>query len=124
VQLWHNTDLPMYLSTPVADGQMLFGFSNKRKGQLFCLDARSGKATWTSEGRFATNVSLLSAGPNLVVLTTDGELIVLRRNSLKYDEIRRYELSSSPVWAHPVLLRDAIVVRDIDSIAVWSLSGS
>jgi outer membrane protein assembly factor BamB len=114
----------MYQSTPVADGQKLFGFSNKRKGQLFCLDARSGKATWTSEGRFATNVSLLSAGPNLVVLTTDGELIVLRRNSLKYDEIRRYELSSSPVWAHPVLLRDAIVVRDIDSIAVWSLSGS
>jgi outer membrane protein assembly factor BamB len=124
VQLWHNTELPMYLSTPVADGQMLFGFSSKRKGQLFCLDARTGKAAWTSEGRFATNVSLLSAGPDLVALTTDGELIVLRRNAAKYDEIRRYELSSSPVWAHPVLLRDAIVVRDVDSVAVWSLSGS
>jgi outer membrane protein assembly factor BamB len=124
VQLWHNADLPMYLSTPVADGPMLFGFSNKRKGQLFCLDARTGKATWTSEGRFATNASLLSAGPNLVVLTTDGELIVLKGNPAKYEEVRRYEVSSSPVWAHPVLLRDAIVVRDVDSIAVWSLSAS
>jgi hypothetical protein len=57
-----------------------------------------------------------------VVLTTDGELIVLRRDSAKYDELRRYELSSSPVWAHPVLLRDTIVVRDAESTAVWSLS--
>jgi outer membrane protein assembly factor BamB len=122
VQVWHNTDLPMYLSTPVADGPMVFGFSNKRKGQLFCLDARNGKASWTSEGRLASNASLLSAGRNLVVLTTDGELIVLERTSSKYGELRRYQLSSSPIWAHPVLLRDAIVVRDAESIAVWSLS--
>ena len=122
VQVWHNSDLSMYLSTPVADGPMLYGFSNKRKGQLFCLDARSGKTVWTSEGRVATNASLLSAGPNLVVLTTDGELIVLDRKTTKYNELRRYELSASPVWAHPVLLRDAIVVRDAESIAVWNLS--
>jgi outer membrane protein assembly factor BamB len=122
IQLWHNADLPMYLSTPVADGSRLFGLSNKRKGQLFCLDAQTGKATWTSEGRFATSASLLSAGPNLLVLTTDGELIILRRNNAKYDELRRYELSTSPVWAHPVLLRDAIVVRDVESLGVWSLS--
>ena len=124
VQVWHNTDLPMYLSSPVADGPLLYGFSNKRKGQLFCLDARTGKAAWTSEGRVATSASLLSAGPNLVVLTTDGELILLERSSTKYTELRRYQLSSSPVWAHPVLLRDAIVVRDAESIAAWSLSAS
>ncbi|MGB2717869.1 MAG: PQQ-binding-like beta-propeller repeat protein [Vicinamibacterales bacterium] len=122
VQVWHNAELPMYLSTPVADGSMLFGFSNKRKGQLFCLDAKTGRAAWTSEGRVATNASLLSAGPNLVVLTTDGELIVVRRSTAKYEELRRYQLSSSPIWAHPVLLRDAIVVRDAESIAVWGLS--
>ena len=121
VQLWHNPDLPMYLSTPVADGSLLFGFSNKRKGQLFCLDAATGKTAWTSEGRVATNASLLSAGPNLVALTTDGELIVLQRTNAKYSELRRYQLSSSPVWAHPVLLRDAVVVRDAESLNVWNL---
>lgn len=120
-QLWHNADLPMYMSTPVADGPMLFGFSNRRKGQLFCLDARTGTAKWTTEGRAGTNASLLSAGPNLVVLTTDAELLVLRRNAEKYDELRRYKLSSSPTWAHPALLGDAIVVRDAESVAVWSL---
>jgi outer membrane protein assembly factor BamB len=120
-QIWHNTDLPMYMSTPVADGPMLFGFSNRRKGQLFCLDARTGVAKWTTEGRTGTNASILSAGPNLVVLTTDGELIVVRRNPDKYDEAHRYKLSSSPTWAHPALLADAVVVRDAESLSVWAL---
>jgi outer membrane protein assembly factor BamB len=120
-QIWHNADLPMYMSTPVADGPMLFGFSNRRKGQLFCLDARTGTAKWTTEGRAGTNASLVSAGPNLVVLTTDGELIVLRRNPDKYQELRRYRLSSSQTWAHPALLPSAIVIRDADSLAVWGL---
>jgi outer membrane protein assembly factor BamB len=120
-QIWHNTDLPMYMSTPVADGSWLFGFSNRRKGQLFCIDAQTGKAMWTTEGRAGTNASLLSAGPNLVVLTTEGELLVLSRNPKKYEEVRRYKLSTSPTWAHPALLPDAVVVRDADSLAVWAL---
>jgi outer membrane protein assembly factor BamB len=120
-QIWHNAELPMYMSTPVADGPMLFGFSNRRKGQLFCLDARTGTATWTTEGRAGTNASLVSAGPNLVVLTTEGELIVLRRNPDKYEELRRYKVSSSATWAHPVLLSDAVVVRDADTLSVWAL---
>jgi len=120
-QLWHNADLPMYMSTPVADGPMLFGFSNRRKGQLFCLDARTGTAKWATEGRVALNASLISAGPHLVVLTTDGELIVLRRNPDKYEEVRRYKVASLPTWAHPALLGDALVVRDAESISVWAL---
>jgi glucose dehydrogenase len=120
-QVWHNTDLPMYMSSPVADGPMLFGFSNRRKGQLFCLDARTGAAKWTTEGRAGTNASILSAGPNLVVLTTEGEMLVVRRNPEKYEELRRYRLSSAQTWAHPALLSDAIVVRDAESVAVWGL---
>ena len=120
-QIWHNTDLPMYMSTPVADGPMLFGFSNRRKGQLFCLDATTGTAKWTTEGRAGTNASLLSAGPNLVVLTTDGDMLVLRRTTDKYEELRRYKVASSPTWSHPALLSDAVVVRDTESVAVWSL---
>jgi outer membrane protein assembly factor BamB len=120
-RLWHNTDLPMYMSTPVADGTMLYGFSNRRKGQLFCLDATTGEAKWTTEGRTGMSASLIAAGAHLVVLTSEGELLVLRRTPEKYDELRRYKVASTPVFAHPALLRDAIVVRDAESVAVWAL---
>jgi outer membrane protein assembly factor BamB len=121
-QVWHNPELPMYMSTPVADGSFIYGFSSRRKGQLFCLDARTGKATWTTEGRAAQSASLASVGPNLLVLTTDGDLLVLRRSSERFEEVRRYKVSDGPVWAHLALAAGAVVVRDARSVAVWALN--
>ena len=120
-ELWHNTDLPMYMSSPVADGSFVYGLASKRKGQIFCMDARTGTAKWATEGRAAPNAGLVSAGPNLVVLTSEGELIVARRTPEKFDELRRYTMASSQTWAHPVLLGQEIAIRDAASIAVWSL---
>ena len=57
----------MYMSSPVVDGNHIYGYSNKRKGQLFCLDATTGKVTWTTEGRAGQNASLQSAGADLVL---------------------------------------------------------
>ena len=118
---WHNTDLPMYMSSPVADGSLLYGFSNKRKGQLFCLDAATGTAKWTTEGRGGTNAAIQSAGDNLVVLTTDGELLLIKRTPVKYEELRRYKVADSQTWGYPVLLGQSIVIRDANSIAAWGL---
>jgi outer membrane protein assembly factor BamB len=120
-QAWHNTDVPMYMSSPVADGNYVYGFSSKRKGQFFCLDATTGKVAWTTDGRGGTNAAIQSAGPNLVVLTTDGDLLVVKRNPVKYEELRRYDMSESETWAQPVLLKDRILIRDATSIALWSL---
>jgi hypothetical protein len=67
------------------------------------------------------NASLLSAGPNLIVLTTDGDLIVARRGPEKFDELRRYKIADSQTWAHPVLLGHDLLVRDATSITLWGL---
>jgi outer membrane protein assembly factor BamB len=120
-QVWHNTDVPMYMSSPILDGGFLYGFSNRRKGQLFCLEAATGKVRWATEGRGGQNASLVSAGPNLVVLTTDGDLVVVRRTPDRYDELHRYKVGEGDTWAQPVVLKDGVVVRDADSVTFWSL---
>ena len=120
-QLWNNTDLPMYMSSPVVDGSFVYGFGSKRKGQLFCLDAETGVAKWTTEGRGGTNAAIQSAGPNLVVLTTDGELLVVRRTPEKYDELKRYKVAESQTWAHPVLVPGGVLIRDATGLTLWSL---
>ena len=121
VQVWHNADVPMYMSSPVADGGFIYGFSNRRKGQLFCVDAATGKVRWTTEGRAGTNAALQIAGPNLVVLTTEGDLLVVRKNPDKYEELHRYSIANGQTWAQPVLLKTGIVVRAADSVALWGL---
>jgi outer membrane protein assembly factor BamB len=120
-QVWHNADLPMYMSTPVADGTFVYGFSSRRKGQLFALDAATGKAAWTTEGRAGQNASIVSAGPNLVVLTNDGDLIVVKRSPERFEELRRYKVSQSPTWSHPVLLGGQLIIRDAESVTLWQL---
>ena len=118
-QLWNNTDLPMYMSSPVVDGSFVYGFGSKRKGQLFCLDAETGVAKWTTEGRGGTNAAIQSAGSNLVVLTTDGELLIVRRTPEKYDELKRYKVAESQTWAHPVLVPGGVLIRDAAALTLW-----
>jgi outer membrane protein assembly factor BamB len=118
-QLWNNSDLPMYMSSPVVDGNLVYGFGSKRKGQLFCIDAETGVAKWTTEGRGGTNAAIQSAGSNLVVLTTDGELLVVRRTPEKYDEVKRYKLAESQTWAHPVLVPGGVLIRDVAALTLW-----
>jgi outer membrane protein assembly factor BamB len=119
-QVWHNPDVPMYMSSPVADGGFIYGFSNRRKGQLFCIEAASGKVKWTTEGRTGMNAALQIAGPDLVVLTTEGELIVVRKNPDKYEELHRYAIADGQTWGQPVLLKNGVVIRAADSVALWS----
>lgn len=120
-QIWHNADLPMYMSSPVSDGSFVYGFSNRRKGQLFALDAKTGKAAWSTEGRTGQNAAIVSAGDNIVVLTNEGDLIVAKRSPERFEELRRYKVSPSQTWSHPVLLGNQLVVRDADSITLWQL---
>jgi outer membrane protein assembly factor BamB len=120
-QVWHAADLPMYMSSPVADGGYLYGFSNRRKGQVFCLDARTGAVKWTTEGRSGTNAALQIAGPNLVILTTEGELIVARKDPGKFEELHRYKVADSGTWAQPVLTGRDLVIRDATAVSLWSL---
>jgi outer membrane protein assembly factor BamB len=109
------------MSSPVVDGAVVYGFSNKRKGQLFCLDAKTGTVKWTTEGRGGANAALQSAGGNLLVLTTDGELIVAKRHSEKFEELHRYTVADSETWAQPVLLKDAVIIRTADAVTRWGV---
>ena len=120
-QAWQNAEATSYMSSPIVDGTYVYGFSNKRKGQLFCLDATTGKITWSTEGRAGMNASLQSAGADLVVLTTEGELLIVKRNPAKYEEVRRYKVADGQTWAQPVLLGNQIVVRDATTIAVLTM---
>jgi outer membrane protein assembly factor BamB len=119
-EVWHNAEMPMYMSSPVLDGDTLYGFSSKKKGQLFAQDAKTGAVRWATEGRTGANAALQVAGPNLVVLTTEGDLLVLRRNPQKYEELRRYEVADSPTWAQPVLLRDGFLIRDAETLRYFA----
>lgn len=121
-EIWTNDAVPMYMSSPVLSGDHLYGFTEKRRGSLFCLDARDGKLLWTDEGRQGDNASLVLAGNQLLVLTTEGELLVVPANPGGYQVTASYEVADTPTWAHLTVTGGRILVKDQTTLAVWSVN--
>lgn len=120
--VWKNTDVGMYMNSPVLAGNLVFGLSHKRRGQFFCLDAASGKTLWTDEGGRGDNAAMLLAGGFVVSLTSDADLIVSAASASGLDAVRTYKVADSQTWAHPVLVRGGVLIKDATTLGFWALN--
>jgi outer membrane protein assembly factor BamB len=116
---WENADIPMYMSSPVEANGFLYGLTNRNRGQFFSVDARTGKTVWTTKGREADNAALVAAGDLILATTTEGELVVIRANPKQFDLVKRYTVAESPIWAHPALVPNGLVVKDAETLVLW-----
>lgn len=117
--VWQNRDFSMYMSSPVVSGDLLFGFSERKRGQFFCLKPGDGTALWTSEGRQADSAAVVAAGSVWLILTPDAELIVARQSAKAFEPLRKYNVAASPTWAHPVPVGHGILIKDAATLALW-----
>jgi len=117
--VWENKDLSMYMSSPVVSGDLLFGFSTRKRGELVCLNPATGVTLWKSEGRLADSAAMVSAGSVMLLLTTDADLIVFRKSDKAFEQLGKYTVASSPTWAHPVILGTGILIKDATTLALW-----
>ena len=120
--VWRNSDLSMYMSSPVAEGDLLFGFSQYKKGQFFCADARSGATRWTSPPRQGDNAAFLISGEHLILLKDDAELIIARVTATAFEPLRHYTVADSPTWAHPLVLKNGVVIKDATTLSLWAVN--
>jgi len=120
-ELWSNPDIAPQYNTPVLRDGFLFGLSDK--GNLFCVDARTGKTAWMDEtsrdrGGFGP---VVSAGSCLMALPSSAELIVYKPNDKQYEELAKIKVSDTPIYAHPVLAGNRIIVKDQETVAMLTI---
>jgi outer membrane protein assembly factor BamB len=121
-EVWANKDSRLYLSTPVLESNILFGFSALKKGQFFALDADTGKTLWQGPGRTGENAAILNlGGKELLLLTNDAKLIVLPIHTKEYAPTVQYTVANSETWAHPVVLDNRILIKDLTTLKSLSL---
>ena len=121
-EVWKNPDIAMYLSSPVFGDGLIYGLSSKKKGQFFALDAKTGVARWTTEGREGEHASLLLTPQHVVFLTNSANLIVAKRNTPSFAVERRYEVAEASTFATPVLLGSNILVRDATGLILLTIT--
>jgi len=120
---WENDAVGAYMSTPVLTGGRLFGMSHRKHGQFFALDAATGATIWLSEGRQGDNAAVLAGGGTLFLLTTGSELIVAPQAGDSFAPMRTWPVAQSPTWAHPVVLNEGVLVKDIETLAFLGFDG-
>jgi outer membrane protein assembly factor BamB len=118
-ELWANDTLGTGFNTPVLKDGLLFGLSDK--GNLYCLDAKTGQAGWTDSNRLGNFGAVLDAGGCLLAMPSNAELIAFKPADKAYEELARIKVSDTPVYATPVVAGNRIFVKDQESVALLTL---
>ncbi len=123
-QRWHQKKVALDMSTAVVNGDLLYGFSHYGRGRLFCLDPKTGEVRWQGPGRTGENVMFLSIPGHVVALINDGQLKIIAASGDRFKMVASYRVAESSTWAPPVLLESGILVKDSQTLTLWSLAGS
>lgn len=118
-EVWRNKEVAMYMSSPVLVDGHLYGFSSRNKGQLVCLNPRTGETLWKAAGRAGQNASLIAAGSLLFITGADGDLTVARANPKAFESVASYKVSQSATWPHPALVGRQILIKDSAALSLW-----
>lgn len=120
-ELWSNPDVAPQYNTPVLCDGVLFGVSDK--GNLFGVDARTGKTAWTdptSRDRQGFT-SIVAGGSCLLALASSAEMTIFKPDGKQYAEIAKIKVSDTPIYAHPVLAGNRIFVKDAESVTMLAV---
>lgn len=118
---WETREITMYMSTPVVNGTTLYGMSDKQRGMLFVMDATDGTVRWKSEGRLGANASLTDIGSAFLVLADSGELTVQQKTRDALQEVMKYKVAETPVWASPAVFGDQILIKDKTTLMLYKI---
>ncbi len=121
VPQWANHQLKINLSTTVRVGNYLYG---QGQGQNYiCADALSGETKWQKSGfgaQGSENSSTIVVGKNLLVLTDEGELVLIAARADQYTELSRAQVCGK-TWNYPAFASGKLYVRDARELICYDL---
>jgi outer membrane protein assembly factor BamB len=117
-EVWRKSDvMSSQYTTPVLHEGMLYGIDGRDDippAHLRCIDPRSGRILWSEDNYgYAT---LLKAGDKLIIVTTDGELVLAQADPKSYKELGRHQLTTDTLRALPALAGGRLYVRDTQTL--------
>ena len=141
--LWNDADkgrrksLQSHWTTPIHHNGYVYGDSSRHpeNADIRCVELATGKVMWREPDNGHT--SLLMVDGHFVVLTEFGELILIKVNPQKYEEISRFDLfrlvegapkersraaqREAPWWAAPILSHGLLYVRSKNTLMCLEL---
>jgi outer membrane protein assembly factor BamB len=115
-ELWRNNRMKNRFSGSVLRDGVIYGLD---EGILAALDAETGEIKWKG-GRYGYGQVLL-AGNNLIVLTEDGDLALVRATPGRHEEVTRFHVLDGKTWNVPAIAGGYLLVRNLAEMAAFDL---
>jgi outer membrane protein assembly factor BamB len=116
--VWENDDtMSSQYATSVEKDGVLYGIDGRQDvgvARLRAFDPRTGKVFWTEE-EFGTG-NLILAGDKLLVMKTDGNLLLVSPSPNAYRQLAQTQLFENTVQALPALSQGLLIARDTQTL--------
>jgi outer membrane protein assembly factor BamB len=122
-EIWSNDDsMSNHYGTSVYKDGHLYGFHGRqeRKASLRCVEWKTGKVQWTKE-RFGCG-SIIIADGSLIILSEDGDLVLVKATPESYQEKSRATVLGSACRAQIALANGRLYARDTRKLVCLELS--
>jgi outer membrane protein assembly factor BamB len=118
-EVWRNIRMKNRQSSSVLHDGFIYGLD---EGILACIDASTGELKWKG-GRYGHG-QLLLAGNHLIVITEDGELLLVAATPAKLQELARVPAIEGETWNVPAIADGILLVRNTKQMAAFDLRAS
>jgi outer membrane protein assembly factor BamB len=115
-EVWRNSRMKNRFSGSVLHDGVIYGLD---EGILAALDVETGELKWKG-GRYGYGQVLL-AGNNLIVLTEDGDLALVRATPDRHQELTRFPVLEGKTWNVPAIAGGYLLVRNLAEMAAFDL---
>ena len=115
--VWANHRMKNKFNTAVLHEGYIYGLD---EGILACVDVQSGELKWKG-GRYGYGQLLLASG-HLVVLTEEGDVVLVRAAPDKLQEVARFNALKGKTWNIPAISDGLLLVRNEIEMAAFRIA--
>ena len=114
--IWENERMKNKFTSSVLHNGHIYGLD---ESILASVNAETGEQNWKG-GRYGYG-QLVLAGDHLVVLTEDGDVVLVNATPSRHEEIARFSAIEGKTWNHPVIVDGKLLVRNIQEMAAFDI---
>ena len=115
-EMWRNTRMKNRFASAVLHDGVIYGLD---ESILAAIDASTGELKWKG-GRYGYGQLLLADG-HLIVLTEDGDLVLVRATPTRHEELARFAVLNGKTWNPPALAGGILLIRNLAEMAAFDL---
>jgi outer membrane protein assembly factor BamB len=118
-EVWRNIRMKNKFTSSVLHEGFIYGLD---ESILASVDAATGDLKWKG-GRYGYGQVLLASG-RLIVLTEDGDLVLVAATPDGHQELARFSALSGKTWNHPAMAEGRLFVRNLQEMAAFDLKST